>query len=68
MAEIYQVTTNQKKKKDDDARRDLEKNAPAAANKLGEKMERDIDSLYYVGEIEAILFQVYMCACRGRAS
>lgn len=66
MAEVNRVTANEKKKKkDDNAQRDLEKSAPAAAKKL-EKKKRDIDSLY-VGEIEAILFQVYNVRMQGKS-
>ena len=57
IAEINRISASQKKRKEEDSRKELEKNAPAAAIKL-ETKNRNVD-LLYVNEIAAILYQVY---------
>ena len=57
IAEINRISaSHQKKRKEEDSRKELEKNAPAAAIKL-ETKNRNVD-LLYVNEIAAILYQV----------
>ena len=59
------VKANEKKKKEENAQRDLGTSAPAVAMKL-EKRGRNIDGLY-VGEIKAIIFQVYNVLMHGKS-
>ena len=65
IAEINRRSANQKKKKEEDSRKELEKNAPAAAIKL-ETKNRNVD-LLSVREIEAILYQVYNVLMQGKS-
>jgi len=60
------LTANEKKNNENNVKRNLETRAPAAKIKL-EKKIHDVEGLY-VGEIEAVLFQIYNVLMQGKSN